>query len=160
MFPCIGAIYLRFTNIRDASRALRDTVAKSKDWRIEGVSAQEINKVTLLPSASGAIYADAECQATGISVLASENEGLHNIVVYPGAHLNEAQIQDRIREHFKHYDIFAMAKQPTSLLPDTVRWIIEWSDVNGTWACAHHLYNCGWVDVSLYDPVQRLTKRG
>lgn len=139
---------------------LRDTAAKPKGWRIEGVTAQEINKACSSPYLPLKFFVlTSRVQATGISVLANETEGLHNIIVFPVARLNESQIQDRIREHFKHYDVFAMAKQPTSLLPHTLRWIIEWSDVNGTWACALHLYSRGWVDVSPCDPVARLMKR-
>lgn len=62
--------------------------------------------------------------------------------------MSESEIKDKIYEYFKHYDIFAMVKQPTSLVNDTMRWIMELADVHATWACALHLYNRGWVNVS------------
>lgn len=88
------------------------------------------------------------CQATQIPDLARENEGLHTILVSPIASLNDTQVQTKIREHFKHYDFFAMVKQPSSLVPGTIQWVIEWSDDDATRACASFLYNLGWVNVS------------
>lgn len=148
IFPCRGAAYLRFSNIRDAMAVLNHTEAKPMGWKVEAISAQEVNKVRSFCSFSTELHDNFGHKGTGINVLATENEGLHNLIVYPIARLSESQIQDEIREHFKHYDIFAMAKQPTSFVDDTLRWVMEWSDVTGTWACAIHLYNRGWVDVS------------
>lgn len=87
-------------------------------------------------------------QATGISVLADENEGIHNLFVIPITDLSSSEIEDSIRKHFKHYDIFALAKQPTSTAPGTMQWVMEWAEVKGTWACALYLYNSGWINVS------------
>lgn len=87
-------------------------------------------------------------QATQISGLASDNEGLHTILVSPLVPMSETQIQNKIRVHFKHYDFFAMVKQASSLVPGTMQWVIEWSDVDATQVCASYLYNLGWVNVS------------
>lgn len=148
IFTCRDGAYLRFSNIRDAMKFLSHSGAKPMDWKIEAISAQEINKARHSFLAQSELRADNINQGTGIDILATENEGLHNLIVYPIAPLTESQIQDGIREHFKHYDIFALTKQSTSFVDDTLRWVMEWSDIASTWACAMHLYNRGWVDVS------------
>lgn len=71
------------------------------------------------------------------------------MLIYPIAHLSDEQFQGKIREHFKHYDFFAITKQPTSLIPGTMQWVVEWSDADATQSCASYLYNVGWVTVSL-----------
>lgn len=71
------------------------------------------------------------------------------MLVCPITHLSDAQVQEKIREQFKHYDFFAMIKQPTSLVPGTMQWVIEWADVDATRGCASYLYNLGWVTVSI-----------
>lgn len=38
-------VYIRATNIRDASRILNGSSGKPDDWQIECVSAEEANKV-------------------------------------------------------------------------------------------------------------------
>ncbi|KAJ4391321.1 hypothetical protein N0V93_004938 [Gnomoniopsis smithogilvyi] len=127
VFPIGRAFYIRATNVRDAARILQDTTFKPHTWTVEAVSAEEINK------------------ATESNTLAHEHEGLHTMLVCSNAHLSDAQVQGKIREHFKHYDFFAMIKQPTSLIPGTMQWVIEWSDADATRSCASYLYNVGWV---------------
>lgn len=96
------------------------------------------------------IQADRLSQATEmLTIPAQENEGLHTILVCPNTHLSDAQIQNKLRQQFKHYDFFAMIKQPTSLVPGTIQWVIEWSDADATRSCASYLYNLGWINVSL-----------
>lgn len=63
--------------------------------------------------------------------------------------LSDDQVETKIREHFKHYDFFAMVKQTSSLIIGTTQWVIEWSDADATRACADYLYKLGWVNVSL-----------
>lgn len=70
------------------------------------------------------------------------------MLIYLIAQLNDEQVQSKIREHFKHYDFFAITKQSTSLIPGTEQWVIEWSDADATQSCASYLYNVGWVTVS------------
>lgn len=46
IFPCRDATYLRFSNIRDAMAVLSHTGSMPIGWRIDAISAQEINKVS------------------------------------------------------------------------------------------------------------------
>lgn len=66
----------------------------------------------------------------------------------PIAEMSSSDIEESIRKHFKHYDIFALAKQPTSTAPGTMQWVMEWAEVKATWTCALYLYNSGWINVS------------
>ncbi|KAF3770366.1 hypothetical protein M406DRAFT_285012 [Cryphonectria parasitica EP155] len=92
IFPCGNVAYLRLTNVRDSPRILNDKTIKPKHWKIEAISAQEINK------------------------------------------------------HFKHWNVFALVKQPSNQ-PEIIRWVIEMSDCNATYGCASQLYTRGWMAV-------------
>lgn len=153
IFPCGDATFIRATNIRDALKIMQDGEVKPENWNIDAVDAIEINKASLgppFPLHPPILLTEiSKRQATGISVLADQNEGLHNLFVIPVAHLNESEMGNCIRRHFKHYDIFALAKQPTSAAPGMLQWVMEWAEVKGTWNCALYLYSSGWINVSL-----------
>ncbi|CAN8097173.1 unnamed protein product [Discula destructiva] len=129
VFPAADGVYVRISNVRDAAKVLMDSTVRPHGWKIEPVSAQTINK------------------AAGVAAPAHEHEGLHTILISPIVPMTDIQLQARIREHFKHYDFFAMVKQPSSLLHGTMQWVVEWSDADATRACASYLYNLGWVNV-------------
>lgn len=148
VFHIDGAVYIRTTNVRDAARILQDITVKPQNWETKAISAEEINKVCSVPPPL-TIHTDTIRQATHNTVLARENEGLHTILVCPIARLSDAQIQAKIRVHFKHYDFFAMVKQPASFIHGAMEWVVEWSDADATRSCASYLYNLGWVTVSL-----------
>lgn len=77
------------------------------------------------------------------------NEGLHTVLVSPIAQMSESAIQDKIRDYFKHFDVFALVKQQTSQIPGTMCWVIEFSDIDSSYGYTVGLYSRDFFDVSL-----------
>lgn len=63
------------------------------------------------------------------------------------AELTDDQLKEKIKGHFKHWNVFALVKQPITQ-PGITKWIIEMSDFNATYGCATQLYARGWMPVS------------
>ncbi|ROW14442.1 hypothetical protein VPNG_03848 [Cytospora leucostoma] len=118
-------VYIRVTNIRDSAKVLDGTEDMLKDWKIECVSAEEINK------------------ACGIDI-ATKNEGQHAIIVVPTADLGDSQIEANIVAYFRHFDIFALEGQ-SALTTGVLRWVLEFDEIDLTWTLG--FMKQGWINV-------------
>ncbi|KAG6365432.1 hypothetical protein INS49_007043 [Diaporthe citri] len=119
-------VYIRATNIRDASRILNGSNRKPDDWKIECVSAEDVNK-----SCGYELASKHECQQT--------------LTILPSADLSESQIEANILTHFKDRGIYALEPQ-TSNIADTLHWIIEFDDLDPAWVT--ETMDKGWVPVA------------
>lgn len=120
-----NGVYVRATNIRDAARILDSSEDKPEDWKVECVTAEEINEA---------------CGAD----LATKNEGQYTILVVPSAVLSDSHIEANILAHFRHYDIFALQRQP-ALTTGALRWALEFDVADLTWTIG--FMKQGWIQV-------------
>ncbi|ROW12336.1 hypothetical protein VMCG_00618 [Cytospora schulzeri] len=118
-------VYIRATNIRDAARILDSSEDNTEGWEVDCVSAEEIN------------------EACGVD-LATDHEGQHTILVVPSTVVSEFQIEANILAHFRHYDIFALERQP-ALTNGVLRWALEFDVADLTWTIG--FMKQGWFQV-------------
>ncbi|KAG8161846.1 hypothetical protein KVR01_008833 [Diaporthe batatas] len=126
LFEHGSEVYIRATNIRDASRILGETGFKPEGWKIECVEAEELNK------------------SYGRE-LASKHESQFTITILPSVDLTESQIEANILAYFKDRGIYALERQPSSIT-DTLHWIVEFDDADAAWAS--EVVDKGWILVA------------
>ncbi|KUI59310.1 Meiosis protein mei2 [Cytospora mali] len=118
-------VYIRATNIRDAARILDGSEDTPKDWKVECVSAEEINK---------ACVAD----------IATKHEGQYVILVFHSDALSESQVEENVLAHFRHFDIFALERQP-AFSTGTLRWVLEFDEADLNWMAS--FMKQGWIHI-------------
>ncbi|KAJ0116421.1 hypothetical protein J7T55_007401 [Diaporthe amygdali] len=114
----LDEVYIRATNIRDASRILSGSNSNPESWKIE-------------------------FQACGVDV-ASKHEGQQTLTILLSADLSESQIEANILTYFNDRGVYALEHQPSNIA-DTLHWVIEFDAVDSTWA--NETMEKGWVSV-------------